>query len=316
MEKIPKPEHGSEQWLLNRWRDSEGRTTFGASETPALMGSSPYQSRAGLYVAKSQPPKPSEDNPVFRRGHVLEPALLGEASYLLGGIPIVTPEVQYRRGRFTISMDGVDNEDSPTIGVEAKTTTKYSISSSADLPAEWLWQGWTQQYVLGCPIKFIVLDRNLAITMVDLPDNPSAIEQLQTQAEWLGRLIDAQELPEWDLDDFDSEDISAMYKYTPTSIDLPATAVDLVWVLEDARSQRRAAEKAEQAAKDAIARLLQGHEIGTVDGQPIVSWKEYKGRMSLDTKALQLAHPELCAEYQKQGASFRTMKALNPRKAG
>jgi predicted phage-related endonuclease len=315
MEKIPKPEHGSDQWLLNRWRDADGKTTFGASEAPALMGASPYQSRAGLYVAKSQPPKPSEDNPVFRRGHVLEPALLGEAGYLLG-ITVLTPEVQYRRGRFTISMDGVDNEDHPTIGIEAKTTTKYSISSSGDLPAEWLWQGWAQQLVLGCPIKFVVLDRNMSISMVDLPDNPAALAELQSQSEWFGNLIDAQELPEWDLDEFDSDDIAAIYKHSPASVELPSTAVDLVWVLEDARAQRRAAEKAEQAAKDALARLLQGHEIGTVDGQPIVSWKEYQGRQSLDTKALQADHPELCAQYQKQGASYRTMKALNPRKEG
>jgi predicted phage-related endonuclease len=309
MKTIPKPEHGSNEWLLNRWKDSEGNCTFGASEVPALMGASPYQSRAGLYLSKMEQPEPSEDNPVFRRGHVLEPALLGEAGYLLG-INIITPEVQYRHERFTISMDGVDSEDAPTIGIEAKTTTKYSISKSSDLPPEWLWQGWTQQFVLGCPIQFVTLDRNMSISLVELPDNPQALEELATQAEWLGSLIDKQELPDWDLDDFSALDISKMYPTKPESIELPESVMDLLWVLEDARATKKSATNAEDVAKDAIARMLKGFQVGTVNGESVVSWKEYAGRMSLDTKNLKLAYPELCEQFMRMGAPFRTMKVL------
>lgn len=315
MIKLPKPEHGSQDWLLNRWRDENGKTTFGASEAASLMSQSPYQTRAALYVAKSHPPKASADNPVFRRGNVLEPALLAEAGYLLG-TEIMTPDFQYRRNRFTITMDGVDNADSPKLGVEAKTSTKYSISSSSDLPPEWLWQGWTQQYVLQCPIKFVVLDRNLAITVVDLPDNPKSLQMLEEVSEWFGSLVDQQELPDWDFDELNAEEVSQLYKYSPSEVELPPMALDLVYLLDTARANKKTAEIAEQEAKDALARMLQGAEIGTVDGVPVISWKEYQGRLSLDTKALQGDHPDLCAEYQKQGSSFRTMKSITKRKGG
>jgi predicted phage-related endonuclease len=46
MERIPKPKHGSKEWLLTRWRDDLGRCVFGASDIPALMNASPYKTRA------------------------------------------------------------------------------------------------------------------------------------------------------------------------------------------------------------------------------------------------------------------------------
>jgi predicted phage-related endonuclease len=310
MKIIPKPTHGSQEWLLNRWKDDNGKCTFGASEAPALMGVSPYTSRAQLFVSKMSEPEPSDqDNPVFRRGHILEPALLTEASRLLG-VNIVTPHVQYRKGRFTVSKDGVDDETSPNVGVEAKTTTKYSISSADDLPAEWLYQGWAQQWVLGVPIYFVVLDRNMTISMVELPDNRSAIEAMLEQAELLGGLIDRKAQPEWDLDEFNAEDIALVFKQEPTSVELPAEAIHFVHVLEEARAAKKEAEKNESSAKDALARFLQGNEIGVVEGRPVISWKEYKGRESVDVKALQASYPELCAEFTKQGAPYRVMKSL------
>ena len=64
-ERIPKPKHGSEDWLRLRWRDSNGRCTFGASDAPALMGASPYSTRSDLFYDKSVDPTVEEDKPVF-----------------------------------------------------------------------------------------------------------------------------------------------------------------------------------------------------------------------------------------------------------
>jgi predicted phage-related endonuclease len=52
MERIPKPKHGSKEWLLTRWRDDLGRCVFGASDIPALMNASPYKTRAELFADK------------------------------------------------------------------------------------------------------------------------------------------------------------------------------------------------------------------------------------------------------------------------
>ena len=153
MQLIPKPKHGSKEWLLTRWRYEQGRCVFGASDIPTLMNASPYKTRAELFADKSNEPVEQADKAVFRRGNLLEPALLTAASEQLGK-EFFTPDSVYRDGRLSISLDGVDNEQKPTIVIEAKTSTRYSIYDANDLPTEWLWQGWAQQSVLECHVWF------------------------------------------------------------------------------------------------------------------------------------------------------------------
>ena len=167
MQVIPKARHGSKDWLLARWKDEQGRCVFGASDVPALMGASPYKTRGELFADKVNEPVEQEETAVFRRGNLLEKPLLEEASRILG-TNIFTPDVIYRDGRLSISLDGVDNEQQPSVVVEAKTSTRYSIYNAQDLPDEWCWQGWAQMAVLQVPVWFVVLDRDQRISVVEL----------------------------------------------------------------------------------------------------------------------------------------------------
>ena len=75
MKLIPKPKHGSKEWLLERWRDEQGRCLFGASDIPALMNASPYKTRGELFVNKLHEPQEQADSAIFRRGNLLEKPL-------------------------------------------------------------------------------------------------------------------------------------------------------------------------------------------------------------------------------------------------
>ena len=306
MQVLPKQKHGSKEWLLARWKDEDGRCVFGASDVPVLMGSSPYKTRGELFADKVNEPVPSEETAAFRRGNLLEKPLLEEASRILG-TNIFTPEVIYRDGRLSISLDGVDNEQHPTIVVEAKTSTRYSIYKSEDLPDEWLWQGWAQQAVLQVPVWFVVLDRDQRISVVELPDNPAAIDALQIETAVFGGWVDGEPMDE-DINKFSATDIARIWKVTPTSVELPASAVDWANQLEEARALAKQAADLESKAKDALAQMMLGNEIGTVDGVQLVSWKQQAGKSSLDTKQLKADHPELVSQYEKQGAPFRVMR--------
>ena len=306
-ERIAKPKHGSEDWLRLRWRDSNGRCTFGASDAPALMGASPYSTRSDLFFDKSVDPTVEDDKPVFRRGNVLEPALLEEASHLLG-VNVFTPSVMYRAGRFTISKDGVDNEECPTIGVEAKTTSRYSVHTADDLPFEWRWQGWAQQSVLNVPLFFIVLDRDLRISFVELPRNQEAIDQLWAEAERFGSLVDSGARADSEINQFSAEQISSLYRATSTAIELPESARAVLANLREARETRRQAEKQETIAKDELARLLLANEIGLLDGEQVVTWREHAGKQALDSKRLRTELPEVYENFLKVGEPFRVMR--------
>lgn len=309
MQVIPKARHGSKEWLLARWKDEQGRCVFGASDIPALMNASPYKRRSELFADKLTEPQVQPSNAVFDRGNDLEPALIKKASKELG-VNIFTPDVVYRDGRLSISLDGVDNEKNPSVVIEAKTTTRYAVNDSSDLPTEWLWQGWAQQAVLDVPVWFSVLDRNLNMVVVELPSNPAAIDALITETEIFGAWIDAGEPDntELPLDDFTADDISRIWQPTPTSIELPSDAWDWINQLEEARALAKQAEDLEKKSKDALAQLLLNNEYGTINGQQVVSWKSQAGRNSLDTARLKAEHPELVEQYQKQGAAFRVMR--------
>jgi predicted phage-related endonuclease len=306
MQVIPKQKHGSKEWLLARWKDEQGRCVFGASDVPVLMGASPYKTRGELFADKVNEPVVQEETAVFRRGNLLEKPLLEEASRILG-TDIFTPDVIYRDGRLSISLDGVDNENKPSVVVEAKTSTRYSIYTADDLPDEWCWQGWAQMAVLQVPVWFVVLDRDQRISVVELPSNPEAIDTIQLETSVFGGWVDGDPMDE-DINNFSAADIARIWKPTPTSVELPASAVDWALQLEEARAMAKQAADLETKAKDALAQLMLGNEIGTIDGVQLVSWKQQAGKASLDTKQLRADHPELVSQYEKQGAPFRVMR--------
>lgn len=307
MKQIPKPKHGSKEWLLERWRDEQGRCVFGASDIPALMNASPYKTRGELFADKLNEPVEQAESAIFRRGNLLEKPLLEAASEQLG-YTFHTPDTIYRDGRLSVSLDGVDYESAPSVVIEAKTSTRYSIHDSSDLPAEWLWQGWAQQAVLACPVWFSVLDRDLRISVVELPENASAIDTLRLEAEVFGEWVDTNSAPLDEINNFSADAIARIFQVAPTTIDLPKGAGEWVLQLEEARALAKQASEQEAKAKDALAQMLLGNEIGLLNGVRVVSWKQQDGKASLDTRALREAHPELVKQYEKQGNPYRVMR--------
>ena len=307
MKRIPKQKHGSKEWLLERWRDELGRCVFGASDIPALMNASPYKTRGELFADKLNEPVEQAESAIFRRGNLLEKPLLEAASDQLG-MEFFTPDTIYRDGRLSVSLDGVDYESAPSIVIEAKTSTRYSIYDSSDLPNEWLWQGWAQQAVLDVPVWFSVLDRDMRLSVVKLPENPLAVDSLILESNIFGEWVDNNTPPLDEINNFSADDIARIFKVQPRSIELPSSAIYLIQQLEEARAMAKQAAELETKAKDALAQMLLGNEIGLLHGQQIVSWKQQAGKESFDAARLKQEHPELVSEYTKQGNPYRVMR--------
>lgn len=307
MKVLPKHEHSTLEWRWDRHRDELDRCLFGASDIPALMGASKYKTRWELFAEKLNDPIILPSNPVFDRGNILEPPLIINASNKLG-VQIFTPEVIYRDGRLSISLDGVDNEQKPTVVVEAKTTTRYSVYDSGDLPDEWLWQGWAQQAVLDVPVWFSVLDRDMRLSVVKLPENPLAVDSLILESNIFGEWVDNNTPPLDEINNFSADDIARIFKVQPSSIELPEAAIDWVYQLEESRALAKQAAELESKAKDALAQMMLGKDVGTWQGEQIVSWKQQAGKESFDAARLKQEHPELVSEYTKQGNPYRVMR--------
>jgi hypothetical protein len=171
-----------------------------------------------------------------------------------------------------------------------------------------LWQGYAQQAVLACPVWFSVLDRDLKLSVVELPENAAAIDSLRLEAEIFGEWVDTKSPPLDEINNFSADAIARIFEVEPTSIDLPNGAGEWVLQLEEARALAKQAAEQEAKAKDALAQMLLGNEIGLLNGVRVVSWKQQAGKTSFDSVRFKIEQPDLIKQYEKQGNSYRVMR--------
>ena len=313
MELIAKPTDRNE-WLATRKRTPEGLVSFGGSDAPILMGVSPFRTRGDLFVEKATLTV-NEEAPTsaMTTGNYAEPMLLQVASDRIG-VKMLTPQTMYRDGQWLITADGVDNETAPQVCVECKTTSRHSIRDASDIPTMYLWQMWAQSMVLGCPVFLSVLDRDLRLSVIECPTNPDAFGALRLEAEVFGEwVLRGEPMPD-DIQNFSAEQIASLFKGQPRTVELGANALMWVEALDDARKMGADAERLEQDAKDALAQMMLDAEVGTVNGETVITWKQQKGRATTDVARMRQEHPELVASYEKQGTPFRVFRTTKGKK--
>ena len=127
---------GSDAWLAHR------RTTRNASDAPALMGASPYVSRAELvrkYATGVEREIDAATQAVFDKGHAIEPVLREVAEKIIGDdlYPITATSDD---GYLGASFDGVTLDES--IIFEAKQTNAGKIADikGGTMPLADYWQ--------------------------------------------------------------------------------------------------------------------------------------------------------------------------------
>jgi putative phage-type endonuclease len=302
MKSIIKPEHGSLEWLQTRHKH-DGKTIVGASEVSAVMGVNPYKNIIDLAIEKLQPPVVREQNQAMKRGTYLEQGLLDYASAEIGSL-IVTPAMMYLNDRIISTLDGVTNDSTRLF--EAKTTTGW-IQGDECLP-EWFWQAQAQMHCTDATtVTFIVLDRQLRISMFDVIRDDEAIADMVAKVELFCTAIDEERLPE---DVPLSADQVGQLHPTPSAgeIELGAAGLDLVQRWQAAKEMLKTWEEEEASLKDALANLMRNHDAGTIDGHKVITYKA-QSTTRFDQKALLEAQPDLAKQYQKQ-SSFRVMRVV------
>ena len=307
MKRIPKPAHGSIDWLLIRHRDEEGKVTFGASEAGALMGVSEYTTLTDLCVSKLGEPEETPPTKAMLKGVIFEDALIAHAGNELG-IAFRTPDEMFRKGRFTATLDGAN--DDLTVVVECKVTSAYTITSADDLPMSWVMQGHVQHYVTGATIWFSVFDRRQNLVVVEMPINENLIDELILQADKVGDALDAGIVPSEAWADLSAEQVATLYpQVTGKAIQADDDLVNWIMDLENTNRMLKDLERDKKQAQDAIARRMVDAEVVTdANGVPIFTWKEQRGRVTFNAKAFEADHPELFEQYKREGAPFRVMR--------
>lgn len=302
MQYLDKPTHGSLEWLQLRHKHND-QTIVGASEVSVIMGVNHYKNIIDLAIEKLQPPQVREQNQAMKRGTYLEQGLLDYASAELQ-TTIITPEVMYLNGRIISTLDGINNDSTRVF--EAKTTTAW-IAGDPVLP-EWYWQAQAQMFCTGVTtVTFIVLDRQLRISMFDVYFNYEDAQYMKDQVEAFCESIDAGVLPE-DVP-LSAEQVTALHPQPDgTEIELGAAGMELLQRWQSAKEMLKHYETEEKELKDALANLLRNHDTGTVDGHKVITFKA-QNTTRFDQKTFAESHPDLAKQYQKQ-SSFRVMRTV------
>lgn len=299
---IPKPAHGSIEWLRLRHRNANGDCIVGASEVSTIMGCNPFQSISDLAVRKTMEPTIGETNPAMVRGNYLEPTLIQYASDTLEK-RLHTPDVMYARGRIIATLDAQGIDD-PSLVVEAKTTNSWASGDA--FPDSWFWQAQAQMFCTGAPkVVFIILDRHMRFCFEFVEASKDAQDDMWDKVEAFCSAIDRGEIPEHET--LTAPMVAELHPEPAGEVELDNSAIALLAQWQGVKESISLLEKEERDLKDALARTLLDKEYGTVAGRRVVSWKMQESRR-LDSKALAEDYPDIADAYTKT-STFRVMRA-------
>jgi len=301
---IPKPTHGSLEWLQIRHRDPNGRCIVGASEVSTLMNANQYETIGDLAVRKLMQPEVTPPNEAMRRGNILESALLQYASEELR-LEIDTPEVMYLNDRIISTLDGRAKFPDDHVIVEAKTNNFWSHGQ--ELPSSWFWQAQAQMFCTGTDlVQFVVLDKHMRLGMDMVERHERSVEHMIEAVESFCTAIDEERLP----DDIalTVPQVNDLYPKAEGEVELDHSSLVLIDEWNAIKEAMKDLDSKEKRVKDALANLLRDSEFGSVNGQRVLSFKSQSAKR-FDSKALVAAHPELETQFTTQ-SSFRVLRVV------
>jgi hypothetical protein len=304
---IPKPTHGSQDWLNLRWANEKGEKRITASVAAAIHGEHKYTTPADLAVEllAATPPVPKEQNDAMRRGTILEGPLMGWAGEILNETITEPAELYCFEDSGVRLMSTMDGRSLNGKFYELKT---YNKRWTGQLSRTWYWQGVQQAICTGSnEINWIIFDSDLQLqfhTQTVTSDEKQI--HIEAARKFLG-FIDMGMMP--DVADPTYDNAASLYPegYGNTVV-LGHEVYASLERLAQAREQKKQAESVEELIKGELAMLLQDAEYGAIDGTQVVSWKNSK-RTSFDTKKFEAEHPALAEKFKKT-STFRTMRII------
>jgi predicted phage-related endonuclease len=308
--RIPKPTHGSQEWLNVRWRNENGEARIAASACAAVHGEHKFVTVADLAteLLADNPPVAKEPNSAMLRGTTLEAPIRDWAARLLGH-PLTEPDVLFAYDEPGVRLIAtIDSMSQDGRVFEQKTTNKVW---RGELPRYWYWQGVQQAICTGVDeITWVIFDPSLDlhfhIQAVSSDEKRIHIEKCRT---FLAS-IDMGMMP---------DDAVVEYRHIVDRFpegkggaeggkELPQDALVLIERYLLAKEQKEQAEATEDLVKAQLCEMMGESEYGLMQDQLLVTWKTAT-RTSFDTKKFEAEHPALAAKYKKTN-KYRTFRVV------
>lgn len=298
-----------EDWLKCR------QAGIGGSDVSAILGLNKYSSALKVYMDKVEPIELSEEkNEFLHFGNVLEDIVAKEFGERTG-FKVQRSSFMWQHPVHKFMLANVDRLIyHPKHGwgvLECKTASEYRKDDfDGDvIPEEYLLQLLHYLYVMdlkygylavligGNKFKYFRVDRDDEVIkmIVDLesdfwnnhiiPRIPPEIDGSEASTKLLEVIYPADEV---------KEEIK----------DLPTEAAILIKQYEDAAKLEKDFAEAKIAAANKLKDMIGDHGKGIIYDREI-KWTPVKGRKGIDSKRLEIDHPEIAKQYVKYGKPYR-----------
>lgn len=310
---IPKPQHGSIEWLRLRQRDETGYPVVSASEAAAVHSEHRFKTKWALaYDKLADEPEVTETNRAMERGNRLEPVILQWVADEIGE-EVYAPEVMYSvtsgGASLIATLDGIVGEqDNPKRVVEIKTYNRQWDENAENdygpLPAYWFWQGVHQAACAGVDeVLWGIFDSTLDLHLYTQKMDSSIIGKHVGRVSDFCRHIASGDIPsEWE-HTYDDVAKTLGVEDNPKELDGHES---LLSQLVAVQLEKKELSVREDELKAEIALALGGATTGTIDGNVAVTWKQ-QSRAGFDQKRFASEHPELYSQY-KTSNTFRVLR--------
>lgn len=282
---------------------------IGGSDAGTIVGDNPWKSPYALWLEKTGqlvPEDISGTDPVYW-GTTLE--------------DIVAREFTKRTGKRVRRCGTMQSNDVPWMlanvdrlvigekaGLECKTTNAFNIKAWQDdgLPNAYYWQCQHYMMVTGLPAWYIaVLIGGQHYDYKCISRNDDDIDYLAQKEEEFWNMVQTMTPPPIDGSRSTTEAIQDQYPGGQTEpVELPQEAADALALIDNAKAERKRLDDVITTQENVIKCLMGDDEIATI-GDRKVTWKNQKGRITVDTKKLKKEFPDVYEACMKQGKPTR-----------
>jgi len=290
----------------------ERQTGIGGSDSPVIMGVSPFKNVGELYLEKRGVVVEETETPAMKRGAMLEPLVANMYRETTGRETITEkrllkhPQLDFLRGnvdRRVINEGRVDG----ILEIKCPGLQVFGKCKREGLPDYYQIQLQHYLAVTGCEWgAFAVF-------------NAEQWDLIHFDVERDNELIDL--IIEKDTKFWEMVKAGTPPVEEEPAIDLPAIGGDLVQVTSpeweevitdftEARAIRQEWEELEKVAKGKLTGMMDAEGAGVIEGFNFRGYyKEQAGRTTFDKKKLIAEHPEIAlSQYEKKGKPFRAFR--------
>lgn len=268
----------TESWLKLRKQDVT------ASDAAALLGVHPYRTLFELYALKTGRVEPESDNPLFRRGHVLEPAIATALRWDFPSWTVDYPLGLYFRdpeSRVGATPDArCRRPDRPGVGVvQFKSVGRQAFADGwldpdtrEVVPPLWIGVQVAVEAMLSkadwAAIAALVVDDTATLEVVDVDILPALYHRVAAEARDFWALVDSGEEPpiDWERDGRVVEAIYAQSEPYEADLRGDAAFADLLTRRADAARRRAEADAEIANLNPQIIRRMGNAEKAVADG--------------------------------------------------